>query len=113
MSINIHAARSNPALFPPTGNLKRILGNQYSSFRTMYNQESPGRAGISEQESKYTLNQTFSSLDRKGLPLSPTLRAQSDSATVIPVVESSTQVCDLIQQIVAEKGAQGYFKLSQ
>lgn len=109
---SISANRSIPALDLPTGNPESILLENLL-FRTVYNHKKPRRASNIEQKPIHFLHQSFSSQDCEDPPLSPTPPALWASALVIPDVESSPQICNHIQEIVAEEEAWEHAELSQ
>lgn len=94
MSDNIRTSQTYPALVPSTNNLERILHDRDLLFLAMYIHKNPGRTGSIKQEPMHTLDQAFYSLDREGPPPSPTSQAASAPALVIPVVDSSLEVCN-------------------
>lgn len=63
------------ALIPPTGILKYILQDQ-QFFCTVYQREGARQIDETEQKLVHTLDQAFESLNREGLPQSPTSCSQ-------------------------------------
>lgn len=98
MPNNIREARSNSALVPTIEDPLRILRYQDLAFRSVYSHENPECAGSIKQEPIHTLDQAFSSLDRKRSTPSHMSQAQSASAAIIADVESSRKFVNVIDK---------------
>lgn len=69
----------------------------------MYNHKGPGNAKNGGRESIGTLDQAFRSIDREGIPPSPTSRAQSTVAAINPEIETDRHICKYIQRTVTQE----------